>query len=350
MSNSLISQLHYPFTTPVHSAAVSIETSTREWVQKFRLVSTDAPFQRFCSINYGWLGARFFPYASFEAACLGSHWIAWLFILDDEFDELPVGREPAVLSQVCQKFIDILQTQESVTSDVAPTPLFLGLRDLQQRTLNMAPSPEWMQRFITSVRDYFAACIWESQNRNCKVPPSLETYITMRQQAGAQALVVALMECLEEVVLPDRLLTHPRIQSLIVATENLTGWVNDILSVQKEIRAGDVYNLVLVLKHEYDVSLEQAISLAIDMHNQEMRRFVMLADPLPDMGNEYDPLLQRYVTGLKALVRGTLDWTAGDALTRYTVASTSSSGEPGLGNGHTSSLVALVVCQSLIDG
>ncbi|MGI0495284.1 terpene synthase family protein [Alkalinema pantanalense CENA528] len=317
MLKYLADQLYYPFETPVTPHADEIELSTRQWVQDFNMLSDAATFQRFCRINYGWLGARFFPYATSDATAIGSHWIAWLFTLDDEFDEQSVGSSPKVLAQAFQKFIDILNGAEGTQ-----TPLSRSLIDLRERTRALSPDESWFPRFVISVQQYFDACTWEARNRIKGHPPDLESYIRLRQHAGAQTIVVALIEMMENMILPDHVRNHPRIKALTDMTLNLMGWGNDILSVDKELHAGDVHNLVLVLEHEYALSREDAYTWAIEVHNQEMRRFLLFERNLPTFGtdaegHDLDANVQRYLLGLRALIRGSVDWTIIDAPVRY---------------------------------
>jgi 5-epi-alpha-selinene synthase len=312
--STLAARLDYPFETPVSPYADEIETSTRQWVKAFHLLDNEASFDRFCRINYGWMGARFFPYAGFEQATLGSDWIAWLFTLDDEFDELNVGAEPSILSNAFEKFSAILRGKESPTS----TPLSLALDDLRQRTLKFAPNLDWMERFIQSVEKYFRACCWEAQNRQTNTHPDLETYIRLRQDSGAQPIVVALVELMEGTALPDDLLEHPQVLSLAEMTLNLMAWSNDILSIEKEMLAGDLHNLILVLIANFNLSETTAFNQSIEIHNREMQKYLDTEQALPSFGEPGDAILAGYLRGLRALVRGTLDWTTLDAPVRYT--------------------------------
>jgi 5-epi-alpha-selinene synthase len=311
--NTLAERLYYPFETPISCDTEAIEESTRQWVRSFNLLSDEIAFQRFCRINYGWMGARFFPHTTYERAALGAHWIAWLFTLDDEFDELEVGSKPLVLAQAFQKFLNMLKGLEAPTD----TPLSQALEDLRFRTFQLSPSSDWMGRFIESIESYFSACCWEAQNRQQSASPNLRTYIRLRQDAGAQPIVVALIELMEGVTLPDVALRHPQVRSLAEMTSNLMGWSNDILSVEKELLAGDLHNLVIVLMAELGMGQEEASSLAIERHNREMQNYLVTERTLPSFGTEVDPILKNYLRGLRALIRGTLDWTTLDAPVRY---------------------------------
>jgi 5-epi-alpha-selinene synthase len=312
--STLAERLDYPFETPPSPYADKVEQWTRQWVKSFNLLPNQAAFDRFCQINYGWMGARFFPYAPFEQTALGSDWIAWLFTLDDEFDELTVGAKPYVLSQAFEKFLAILRGQEAPTQ----TPLSLALGDLRQRTLHFAPSLEWMERFIESIEKYFNACRWEAQNRQQNQSPDLETYLRLRQDAGAQPIAVALVELMEGQALTPSIQANSEFQALVEITLNLMGWSNDILSIEKELLAGDLHNIVLVLMAESNLSETAAFDLAIEIHNQEMQKFLDIELQLPSFSPEEDAIVQGYLRNLRSLIRGTLDWTTLDAPVRYT--------------------------------
>jgi hypothetical protein len=310
---TLAARLDYPFVTPPSPFSDQIEQATRQWVKQFNLLPDQQTFQRFCSINYGWLGARFFPYTSEAQATIGAQWIAWLFTLDDEFDESAIGGQPETLAQAFQKFVDILEGQPPAHQ----TPLSLALQDLTSRTAQYSPDPSWMKRFIISIQQYFNACRQEACNRKEATPPSPNEFIPLRQHAGAQTIVIALIEMMEGILLPNAVLQHPRIQALSEITMNLMGWGNDVLSVDKELRAGDFHNLVLIFKHGYCLNDEDAYTWAIETHNLDMRRFLLFETNLPDFGPDINHDVQRFIRGLRALIRGSVDWTLIDAPVRY---------------------------------
>ncbi|MBE9030055.1 hypothetical protein IQ266_09980, partial [filamentous cyanobacterium LEGE 11480] len=189
--------------------------------------------------------------------------------------------------------------------------------DLTVRTRHYAPAASWMQRFIISVQQYFEACRQEACNRQQAIPPNPDEFISLRQHAGAQTIVIALLEMMEGFVLPDAVLQHPRIEALSEITMNLMGWGNDVLSVDKELRAGDFHNLMLIFKHGYCLNHEDAYTWAIETHNLEMRRFLLFETNLPDFGADTNRDVQRFIRGLRALIRGSVDWTLIDAPVRY---------------------------------
>jgi 5-epi-alpha-selinene synthase len=89
---------------------------------------------------------------------------------------------------------------------------------------------------------------------------------------------------------------------------NLISWCNDLVSLEKEMRVGDVHNLVVVLQHHHQISLQQAIHMAIEQHNAEMKAYLELEPQVPSFGPDIDPQVQLYLRGLRHWMRGNLDW------------------------------------------
>ncbi|MGW7520515.1 terpene synthase family protein [Streptomyces sp. NPDC054796] len=84
-------------------------------------------------------------------------------------------------------------------------------------------------------------------------------------------------------------------------------WANDVLSGVRELSWPGAINLVRVLAQERGCSLESALDLAVEMHTQETRNFVALAERLRGR-RDTDPRLEEYLAGLESWVRGNQDW------------------------------------------
>lgn len=90
---------------------------------------------------------------------------------------------------------------------------------------------------------------------------------------------------------------------LLRSASNLIGWANDVHTYEKEIREGEVNNLVAVLAEAEGIDLHAAVTRAIAMHDAEMRSFVARSAELVAR-----PGLAGYVLMLRRWVRGHLDW------------------------------------------
>jgi 5-epi-alpha-selinene synthase len=89
---------------------------------------------------------------------------------------------------------------------------------------------------------------------------------------------------------------------------NVVCWSNDIISLDKEMKRGDVHNLVLALRCEHQLVLQEAIDHAGELHDAEVRAFIDLEPRLPSFGAAVDAELARYVVILRSWMRGNLDW------------------------------------------
>jgi 5-epi-alpha-selinene synthase len=91
-------------------------------------------------------------------------------------------------------------------------------------------------------------------------------------------------------------------------TNNVISWANDIVSLEKERRQGDVHNLAIILSHERNLSLQAAVNQVGALHDDEVGAFIALARRLPSFTPTIDADLQRYVSGMRFWMRANLDW------------------------------------------
>jgi len=137
----------------------------------------------------------------------------------------------------------------------------------------------------------------------------------MRLFTSAVYPCLTLIELTEGLRLPAEVHGHPDVQRLAEITNNVISWANDIVSLEKELRQGDVHNLVLILSQEHKLSLQAAADRVAALHDGEIRAFIALAQRLPSFAPAVDIDLQRYVAGMRFWMRANLDWSL--ATTRY---------------------------------
>ena len=166
----------------------------------------------------------------------------------------------------------------------------------------------WMYRFTVSVAEYFDAAVWEARNREPGIWPNSATYIRMRPYTGALYTVLDLIDLSEAAILPLVVRKHPGYQALMLITNNVVCWCNDLFSIQKERAHGDMHNLALILQHQEDIGLQEAVDRVAGLVEQEVKRFIALENDLPSFGAEVDGLVRRFVAVLRAWMRGNLDW------------------------------------------
>lgn len=303
-------RIQYPFPSRLNPHVQAAQQHVEDWVYLHGLLSTDKARMRFAKARFAWLAARAFPDAALHELCIIADFNTWLFILDDQCDEAEAGKKSDFLRNVMAGFMNILRSPESRTS-ATNAPLPAALISIWER-MQAISSPAWQQRFIRSMEDYFNSCLWEAQNRENHVVPSVADYVRMRPYTGALLADVEAIDIIEKIYLSDELLHNALLKRMIQACNNIVCWSNDLFSFNKESKAGDVHNLVMVLQHERQCSLQEAIDEAARMHNEEVAIFVVLEKLLPLTGSERDYELLRYVSVLRSWITGNFDWSLHD--------------------------------------
>ena len=308
MERVILPELYCPFLPAINESAEEVQENTVKWTRSFGLLPERA-YGLFEETGLGRLAARTHPDLSRGDLQLVSEWYTWLFLRDDKGDESEVGRHPDELSEVDNRFLDILAGGEPKVFD---EPLVHALHDLrwrlEERLRSNALSEVWMRRFVRIFRGHLEATLWEAANRARDVVPDLESYLRMRPLTGGLSIITELMEIIEGSHLPQEVREHGAVRRVTEASHNVVCWANDILSLEKELRCNEVNNLILVLHHTQDLGLQQAIDRAAQMHDAEMRAFVREAENFPLFGEPLDGNLERYVSSLRHRIRGVLDW------------------------------------------
>ena len=297
-------ELYCPFPSTISEHADAVHRETVEWVRRFELLPNERAYRLFRATNIGRLAARFHPDALQEELRLLSDWYAWMFLRDDRCDESEVGEQPEHLAADGARFLEILEGEEPTKRD---KPLAHAMQDLRRRLYSKA-TVAWRRRFVRTVKDHFRSSLWEATNRARGVVPDLETYARMRRKTGGILVDLDLIEVVEGLKLPPEVQEHLTVRSMARASNNVTCWANDLFSLEKELERGDVHNLVVVLRHAKELTLQEAVNRSVQMHNAEVRSFIELESQLPAFGGTVDSNLARYVAALRARMRGNLDW------------------------------------------
>lgn len=300
-------ELSYPFPPVINEHADEVHAETVEWARSFSLISGESGYGRVRETNIGRLAGRFHPDAPREKLRLISDWYAWMFFRDDLCDESEIGRRPHLVAAGDLRYLDILRGGGD-DERLEENSLCLAMHDLRRRLLPLVPAALWMRRFARSVKEHFDSTLWESMNRARGATPNLQTYIRMRPITGGMHVDADFIEIATDIYLPTEVHGHRTVSALTRMSNNAVCWANDLISLPKELASGDVHNIVLVLQKERDLPLEEAMDAAIGMHDSEVSDFLDLADSLPGFGPAVDENVRRYVSVLRARMRGNLDW------------------------------------------
>lgn len=294
--------LYCPFPSAVNKHAATLHQRTLEWARRFHLLEKETGYQDLSASKNSWLVARTYPNAPLEELQVVSDWITWLFILDDVSEE--TGKQPDSLAAMYARFLGILKGAIAAAS---ANPLECSLQDIRQRLLQKT-TPGWMSRFMRRCEECWDSWVWEATNRYKRIAPDVESYTKMRPFTGGLMTFLEMIDIAEGIALPLEVREHPRVQHLTLIANNVVLYANDIFSLEKEIKQGDFHNLVLLLKQERNLPLNEAIAIAAEIYNGEVQAFLTWEQQLPSRGEPTDSYLNRYVSTLRFFMRANVEW------------------------------------------
>jgi hypothetical protein len=288
-------ELFCPFAPAVHAEVDAVNAATVAWASAVGLVDArTAP--RLSASRVGSLVSRAYPEDAREPLQLAADWTTFFCLLDDVIERL---ESPLAVAQALDAIRSVLCDHATALDG---RPLERAAADLCAR-LDRHASPGQRGRFDARVGELFAAFTLEAEVRAGARPPAMEAYLPLREVTVGIHVEAALGEILAEIVLPEAARDAVERSGLLRSASNLIGWANDVHTYEKELREGEVNNLVAVLAEAEGLDLHGAVARAIAMHDAEMRSFEAKSEELASR-----PGLSRYVLMLRRWVRGHLDW------------------------------------------
>lgn len=255
-----------------HSAlnpAVSERSRLREWLHswlvEFRVLTCDEQWQEIDD----WDIPRFVQLTmptckTQEGAQLTCAWIAWLHIFDDEFDAPSISRDPTVAEVFIGPYLEYIEkARAGYTSYAANGPsngILNAFRELNRWTLG-SMSQVWQYRWLRDMDDYVRAYVTETKHRKTGTILSPEELINFKRVSMAQRSVMNLIERVSIGELSSN--AYALLGAVVDNVSDITGALNDPVSLAKERACGDSHNLVMSLIHHQSISEREALTYLI---------------------------------------------------------------------------------------
>lgn len=301
MISVTIPNLTYPFKSAISPHAEAVDQSVFEWGQKQGICSLSEP-DRYRALGIGQLVVRAYPHASYKELTLIGNWTLWLLTFDDNYDESETGLAPEKTAQIVARLLGILDG----TPHGAPNcSVETALADFMQQLTACATDTQ-RARFTASVCGHLLSMCWETSNRAYLVPPSVAAYQHMRFHSGGVPTCFTLIDVVNNFELTAENYHHPEVSELIRLASNVVCWSNDVLSYAKEAaRSSVVHSLPAILQHHHNLEISQAMHLAVEMHNDEVKAYVQAEEPVRRWASQD---LCRFLDGLHYWMTGNLGW------------------------------------------
>lgn len=165
----------------------------------------------------------------------------------------------------------------------------------------------WWRRFSDDLCRFAGSIHREALIHASGEIPDLSTYLDRRISTLGWHCLVDLIELEQEIELPGEIVQSTEHAACSRAAADVVCGINDLLSLDKELAAGERHNMVLVLRHEYGCGLEEAKLRTRDWIHARLADYQMAHQKFLGRYGA-DQSLVRYAHGFGNLMRGSLDW------------------------------------------
>jgi 5-epi-alpha-selinene synthase len=282
------------------------ERYATQWAREQHLIAADDAWG-VGPARIGYLASYANPWGSWDALKITVEWLDWLMVYDDAIVDKRINvskLDQPTIRGLHARVIDILRGS-AVTAD--EEPLLRAMAVLRQDIVRLCP--DWdMREFIAGFARYLQSTLWEATNIWSARPAHLSVYTNMRRHTGCLFPTYRLSAAICGIFPEPGICEHVAVQQLEILANNYTCWLNDVYSYERELRDGQVNNLVAVLRHEFDCDVREAANRAVGMCRVEMDSYLELKDRLPALGITVDAALEAYLVVVESWIRALFDW------------------------------------------
>jgi len=296
-----LARMAYPFMTLRHPAPDRFDDATLAWVKRFGLISAKqvTGFER---IICGTAARYGFHSASEDVVGIAADLISWLFLFDDAYPEGTYRFDVKGLEKACDGYLALLEQYPRLT----PTTNFgRALMDLYERMSRHAPA-SWLKRFIESLRYYCKGCIREAHFRQANEIPTVAEYMDLRRASFGYAPMADLMELIFGTYFTDEERNSPQVVRLRTLGVDISAYVNDLYSYEKERAVGDMCNVVRVVELNEKCTAEEACRRVGQLHDEALGQLLLLESQLNAIPTS--PAVKNLARAIREWSQGHHDW------------------------------------------
>ncbi|MBV6697665.1 hypothetical protein [Kitasatospora aureofaciens] len=291
-----------------------LELLILDWADRYGLVDSPRARQRLADTHLGELIARCYPHLRAERLAPLAGWFTWAFVIDDLYD----GCESAEAMGHTRTTLRTLAAFSLRSGEPSPArdvpPLTVELTEVW-RALAVQQSPQWQLRFITHMGQFLDAFHYEAVNREHRHIPSLGCYTQLRRASGGITPSLDLLEFAAGLEVPSLFYESEQLRTMVNRAADVVVWVNDVLSLKKELVIGEVTNGVLAVSRQLCCGIQDAIDHVYRRVARDIRAFLRAEESLTTLCGSWHGLRQAdrvaisaFIDGMKAWMRGNLEW------------------------------------------
>jgi (+)-beta-caryophyllene/(+)-caryolan-1-ol synthase len=310
MSQIALPTFHMPFqSTGCNPGIEETREAVWEWAESNGLVLSPTARKKMIRTRPELWISLIFPKVSQQHLDLFCQWLFWAFLVDDEFDDGPAGRDPRMCEAAIDRLVSVL---DGGPPHGAMEHALVGLRTRTYRDR----SARWIRQFRRDTVAWLWTYYAEAVQRAAGQVPSRDEFVKHRRDSVAMQPFLDLHEIAADIDLPESARSLPAYIALRNAVTDHSGLCNDICSFEKEAVLGYEHNAVALIRRERGLTLQEAVDEAgtqlAGIAERVRRAEQELTEQIAAAGIEGPArvALERCVRDYRGLVRGDFDYHA----------------------------------------
>jgi len=305
--------LQYPWPYEIGPFAESFYEEERDWINTDYQFMSEATRTKYKKHGLVQATSYMFPSAtSIEQIRPIARFMVWLTLYDDYYELCPVHE----LAGIRDHIMDVMMGHKPKSDDIG----LVRQVALSREEFRPYVNDDWFQRWTESFFNYTTYGIMEETPYKLKKEfPTLNNLLLIREYSISMYPYGDPVEAAINFIVPNHISKHAAIKRLKMLMCRIMAIQNDFASIEKELAVDtEVLNIILVIRHQYKVSLEEACAEAMRIHDSYVAEFVEIQNNLPDFG----PLqkdVERFVHYMSLMISGLGAWYHIGRSTRYKV-------------------------------
>ncbi|WP_143959247.1 terpene synthase family protein [Litoribacter populi] len=297
--------LNYPFESKLHDDAEEIESLTREWANKNKILPTARKRQKLSSQKLSYLSAFLYPEATIQVSKWISCFYLLLFIMDDYTDSLVKGKKAEFWREMVRQF-DLIRGESPI--QIHRKNKMAGILAERLSKLKTLASPIYYRHFLIVLEQFIKSNEWEAANKDRGVVPSMDQYLQNRPFFSGGNLALQLIPFTMEHEHPDINQDWSRMSGLVGYASKLIFLSNDLISYEKERGIGDFHNWIELLIIHRNMDVEKAKDALVEDHKATLAKFLQEEQVLLSSLMPVDRSLWASLKAIKYQISGTVEW------------------------------------------
>ncbi|PWN71957.1 hypothetical protein C1631_004900 [Chryseobacterium phosphatilyticum] len=313
MKQQDIPVLQYPWVYEIGPFSQSFYEEEADWIDTDYQFMSQATRTKYKKHGLVEAASYMFPAASTKEQMRPiARFMVWLTLFDDYYELCPVDK----LADVRDYIMDIMRGADPKPDDIGlMRQVALTRKEFQPYVNN-----DWFERWTKDFYRYTTFGIMEETSYKLKKEfPTLSNLLLIREYSISMYPYGDPVEASIHYIVPEYVSKHPIIQRLKMLMCRIMAIQNDFASIEKEWGIDtEIMNIILVVKNQYNISVEEAIVEAVNIHDSYVREFVELQNSLPDFGGE-QKYVARFVHNMALMISGLGAWYHKGHSTRYKI-------------------------------